>query len=141
VFCDPPYSAVQYSRFYHVLEGVARGGWAEVSGTGRAPEGSDRAISEFSLKSKATVAMDELLRRLHSRGCSAMITFPDAEASNGLSAERITEQAKGSWNVETHYVDSSHSTMGGPSGDVARGSRRSVKEAVLLLSPLSGGCR
>lgn len=141
VFCDPPYSAVQYSRFYHVLEGVARGGWAEVSGTGRAPQSSDRATSEFSLKSKAAVAMDELLRRLHSRQCRVMITFPDAEASNGLSAERITERAKNAWAIETHYVESSHSTLGGPSGGAARGARRSVKEAVLLLSPLSGGRR
>ena len=37
VFVDPPYSAVHYSRFYHVLETIARGKCGEVSGTGRYP--------------------------------------------------------------------------------------------------------
>ena len=37
VFIDPPYSGVHYSRFYHVLESVSRGGCGEVSGVGRYP--------------------------------------------------------------------------------------------------------
>ncbi len=34
-FVNPPYSGVHYSRFYHVLETIARGRFVEVSGTGR----------------------------------------------------------------------------------------------------------
>jgi len=37
VFLEPPYSDVQYSRFYHVLEGIAIGGYASVIGAGRVP--------------------------------------------------------------------------------------------------------
>jgi len=35
VFVDPPHAAVQYSRFYHVLETIASGYCGEVSGSGR----------------------------------------------------------------------------------------------------------
>ena len=35
VFVDPPYSGVQYSRFYHVLETIASGMEQPVSGTGK----------------------------------------------------------------------------------------------------------
>ena len=37
VFIDPPYSGVHYSRFYHVLETIARGSCGEVTGVGRYP--------------------------------------------------------------------------------------------------------
>jgi len=37
VFIDPPYSGVHYSRFYHVLETIARGECGKVDGVGRYP--------------------------------------------------------------------------------------------------------
>jgi adenine-specific DNA methylase len=42
VCVDPPYSALQYSRFYHVLEAIAAGSAAPVSGIGRYPPRSAR---------------------------------------------------------------------------------------------------
>ncbi len=135
VFCDPPYSAVQYSRFYHVLEGIARGGWSEVSGRGRAPAQSSRKASAFSMKSKAPAAMQSLLETLWKRGCRTVITFPDANASNGLSGTDIIALANNNWHVETQYVDSVHSTLGGSNAGTGRGGRRTLKEAVILLSP------
>lgn len=137
VFCDPPYSAVQYSRFYHVLEGIARGGWDQVTGKGRAPDRSKREVSAFSLKSKASAAMKGLLQELGDRGCRVVITFPDANASNGLSGNDIIMLAYENWNVESHYVDSVHSTLGGASGTEGRGGRRRLKEAVIVLTPKS----
>jgi adenine-specific DNA methylase len=50
VFVDPPYSAVHYSRFYHVLETVARGNCSTVTGTGRYPPPVERPPSAFSRK-------------------------------------------------------------------------------------------
>nr|WP_241769870.1 DNA adenine methylase [Cellulosimicrobium sp. MM] len=135
VFCDPPYSAAQYSRFYHVLEGIAIGGWPSVSGKGRAPSRAQRATSSFSLKSQASVAMSELLEILRERECRVVITFPDAEASNGMSANSIVAEATKSWSVAVEYVDSLHSTLGGSSLSEGRGGRRRLKEAVLTLSP------
>lgn len=134
VFCDPPYSAVQYSRFYHVLEGIACGGWPNVYGAGRSPERILRPSSGFSMKTKAVSAMSNLLARLRQRSCRVLVTFPDLRASNGLSSSDIVALASGSWKVREQYVESVHSTLGG-SGNVGRGSRRSLREAVLLLEP------
>lgn len=135
VFCDPPYSAVQYSRFYHVLEGIARGGWSNVDGAGRAPNREDRASSDYSRKSKARVAMSGLLRGLSEKKCKVILTFPSAQASNGLSGEDIAEMAREDWHVSRIEVNSNHSTLGGSSGEDGRGGRRSVKESVVLLKP------
>lgn len=135
VFCDPPYSAVQYSRFYHVLEGIAQGGWNAVAGAGRSPARALRKSSDFSMKSQASGAMSELLRALRGRSCRVLVTFPDADASNGLSSSDIVALAGDSWHIREHYVDSTHSTLGGSSGEGGRGGRRALKEAVLLFEP------
>lgn len=136
VFCDPPYSAAQYSRFYHVLEGIARGGWDQVSGKGRAPALTSRKKSDFSMKSKASEAMKQLLNGLRQRGCHVIITFPNANASNGLSGQEIIALADASWIVDPHYLDSVHSTLGGANAETGgRGGRRKLKEAVIVLTP------
>lgn len=135
VFCDPPYSAVQYSRFYHVLEGIARGGWDEVSCNGRAPSLASRVTSEFSMRSKASAAMRTLLAGFRKQGCNVIITFPDADASNGLSGQDIIRMAEQEWAVEGHYLDSIHSTLGGSSQGGSRGGRKKLKEAVIVLTP------
>ncbi|MGC3994720.1 MAG: DNA adenine methylase [Propionicimonas sp.] len=137
VFCDPPYSAAQYSRFYHVLEGIARGGWDDVTGSGRAPDRSSRKTSDFSMKSKARAAMKGLLDGLRIRGCRAVVTFPDADASNGLSGQEVIAMATRDWSVEAHYVESIHSTLGGSSDGGTRGGRKKLKEAVIVLTPRS----
>lgn len=141
VFCDPPYSAVQYSRFYHVLEGIARGGWDEVSGKGRAPARSSRKTSDFSMKSRAPAAMRNLLSGLRTRGCRVVITFPNAAASNGLSDRDIVAMAANDWTAEIHHVDSIHSTLGGANDGSPRGGRKKLREAVIVLSPKSAVVR
>lgn len=137
VFCDPPYSAAQYSRFYHVLEGVARGGWPAVTGAGRAPELAARARSDFSMKSTAGKAMGALLADLRTRDATVIITFPDAAASNGLSGKAIASMAADDWDVSIQTVAASHSTLGGTSKESTRGGRREVNEAVITLRPRS----
>src|SRR6185437_5081441 len=61
VFVDPPYSGVQYSRFYHVLETLALGKPVYVSGVGRYPPIGKRPQSEFSNKGEARSAIWKLL--------------------------------------------------------------------------------
>lgn len=133
VFCDPPYSALQYSRFYHVLEGIARGGWDEVLGQGRAPSLSMRRSSNFSMKSKAAQAIEKMLEKLHKQGCKTIITFPDANASNGLSGKEIIRIAEPTWSIKTHFLESTHSTLGGNGGK--RAARKNIRETVLILIP------
>jgi adenine-specific DNA-methyltransferase len=62
VFVDPPYSGVHYSRFYHVLETIARGSCTEVSGTGRYPASAERPWSRYSVASEAREALLELFK-------------------------------------------------------------------------------
>ena len=64
VFVDPPYSGVQYSRFYHVLETIARGSCEKVEGEGRYPPYSERPNSTYSRKSSALESIINLLQSL-----------------------------------------------------------------------------
>jgi adenine-specific DNA-methyltransferase len=134
VFCDPPYSAVQYSRFYHVLEGIALGGWSAVEGAGRAPALQARASSDYSRTTRATGAISDLLEKLRAVGCSVILTFPDTEASNGLSGQKIADLADRAWNVDFRTVAVAHSTLGGQ-GANGRNGRRKIHEAVIVLKP------
>jgi adenine-specific DNA methylase len=50
VYVDPPYTQVQYSRYYHVLNVLAEYDYPECSGPGRCPERSYRFSSRFEYK-------------------------------------------------------------------------------------------
>ena len=136
VFCDPPYSEVQYSRFYHVLEGVARGGWDEVYGAGRAPLGSNRFTSTFSSRKESTQAFKELFRLLAARSATVIMTFPNHECSNGQSAASLASLADEWFRVTVTPVEVVHSSLG--ASDTSGGNRvprRAVDESIILLSP------
>ena len=86
VFVDPPYSAAQYSRFYHVLETIwEKGECGEVSGVGRYPPTEERPQSLYSQKSAASSAIEStsLGDRQVEAGCSAIMTFPQ----DGMTTE------------------------------------------------------
>ncbi len=85
VFIDPPYSGVHYSRFYHVLELIARGRSGRVTGTGRYPAEQYRPRSKYSVQSEAKAALNELLQTIAQRGSKIILTFPNHKCSNGLS--------------------------------------------------------
>ncbi len=70
VFLDPPYSGVHYSRFYHVLETIARGYCGAVEGVGRYPPALERPNSAYSRKGKSSEAMNNLLATLADRRCN-----------------------------------------------------------------------
>lgn len=132
-FVDPPYSGVHYSRFYHVLETVARGHVSSVSGIGRYPPAEERPFSAFSVKTQAQSAFDQLLALLARRGASVIITFPAAKASNGLSGDDVKEIAAEHFRIEEEKVSSRFSTLGGDSR--RRAARQDTDELILTLSP------
>ncbi len=68
VFIDPPYSGVQYSRFYHVLETMARGSCGPVSGVGRYPSLTERPQSDFSNSGTSQLALSNLLEKIAGQG-------------------------------------------------------------------------
>lgn len=133
VFIDPPYAGVHYSRFYHVLETIARGHCSEVSGVGRYPPPEERPVSAFSRKGQSLEAFDRLMRTLAERGCSAVVTFPAGKCSNGLSGDLVTAQAARYFRIDKKKVGSRFSTMGGNNSH--RQARMQVDELILLLRP------
>lgn len=137
VFIDPPYSAVQYSRFYHVLEAIAAGVTSPVFGVGRYPPLSERPSSQYSQKTTSLAAIQELLTTLAERDVSAIVTFPDHECSNGIDANMIETAASKIFKIKTHRVSSVFSTLGGPASKKhgARLARLSADEMILCLEP------
>lgn len=139
VIIDPPYSDVQYSRFYHVLEAIARANSETaplaVSGVGRYPPASERPRSDFSLKSQSKSAIEDLLDALADVGCRAIITFPAARCSNGLSGAQIARIAKSQFKVQTKTVKGRFSTLGG--NGTTRAARTASAELIISLTPAS----
>lgn len=133
VFIDPPYSGVHYSRFYHVLETIARGNCSPVSGIGRYPAAAERPRSRYSLKSDSSVALDELFQFISVRGGTAIVTFPQRRCSNGLSGSKVIELANKHFRTERHWVASKFSTLGGNNDH--RDARRATRELILVLRP------
>jgi adenine-specific DNA methylase len=138
VFLDPPYSGVHYSRFYHVLETIARTRCGDVSGAGRYPPPVERPKSSYSMKGEAAEALDDLLATIAARGGKAIVTFPDHECSNGLSGEAIVDMSAEYFRIRVKEVDSRFSTLGGrvlQAGAVGRGGRQYRSELILVLDP------
>lgn len=139
VFIDPPYSGVHYSRFYHVLETVARGTCSDVSGVGRYPPQSERPRSSYSVSSEAVSALDGLLRKISANGARAILTFPEHDCSNGLSGEIVASTAEKYFKTETIPVINRFSTLGGTmnkdGAGYGRTARQQAKELIFRLEP------
>jgi adenine-specific DNA-methyltransferase len=132
-FIDPPYSGVHYSRFYHVLETLARGECIGVSGTGRYPAAEERPRSKYSLKSESSDAVGGLFKAISCQGAKAIVTFPQRLCSNGLSGKTVADLAKKYFETEQHWVASKFSTLGGNNDH--RYARRATRELILVLRP------
>lgn len=133
VFLDPPYSGVHYSRFYHVLETLARGRKVKVTGTGRYPPIAQRPPSRYSMRGKSKEALAELLSILGSKQVRVVLTFPAGRASNNLSGRSVTLLAKKYFTVRRIVVTTRFSTLGGNGGH--RDSHQSKGELILVLKP------
>ena len=133
VFVDPPYSGVHYSRFYHVLESVAKGVVGDVTGAGRYPSRDKRPSSDFSVQTRSSGAFDTLLATLAGRGASVIITFPAGNASNGLSGDDVKAIAASHFEIAEEKVSSRFSTLGGDKKH--RAARKDADELILTLSP------
>jgi len=130
-FVDPPYSGVHYSRFYHVLESIARGECSAVSGQGRYPPRHERPRSRYSVSTESSDALKALFSAIAERGAAAVVTFPQRLCSNGLSGTAVMKLAKQFFNTERHWVASKFSTLGG--NNEHRYARRATRELILVL--------
>lgn len=138
-FIDPPYSGVHYSRFYHVLETIARGASGEVSGAGRYPSQELRPRSRYSLRAESESALEDLLATVATRRAKAILTFPDHDCSNGLSGQAVREMARRYFRLREQFVVSRFSTLGGTGDDRddegGRAARQPANELILVLVP------
>ena len=132
VFVDPPYSSVQYSRFYHVLETLARGRCGTVQGVGRYPPRPERPTSLYSRATTATDRIRHLLQSLSQNGCRVVVTLPVGRCSNGLSGEEVERDAKRYFDVRRYVVESKFSTLGGNTRN--RVARKKASEVILVLT-------
>jgi len=131
VFVDPPYSGVHYSRFYHVLETIARGECGPVAGSGRYPPPDERPASSFSRKGESPAALRDLFDALAEAGCTVILTFPAARCSNGLSGAHVAEAAALRFNLQKTVVCTRFSTLGG--NGTHRRARKLAREMILLM--------
>lgn len=132
-FIDPPYSSVHYSRFYHVLESLARGFVGDVAGVGRYPAPEHRPSSQYSIPTKAEGALTSLLAKIADAGATAIITFPAEKTSNRLSGKRIKELARTRFRIVDDRFLSKFSTLGGDQKH--RTARQDTEEMILTLRP------
>lgn len=136
IFLDPPYTGVQYSRFYHVLETIARGKCGDVSGVGRYPVLKERPQSKFSNSGQSLAAFDELMSQLAKKKVSVILTFPSGECSNGLSGALVKKTVSKYFKIvdEDAHVRGYFSTMGGNGNN--RPHKVESKEMLLLMKSL-----
>lgn len=133
VFLDPPYSGVHYSRFYHVLETISRNERIFAAGKGRYPAPDERPRSNFSLRGKSKIALDELLSNIAKKRASAILTFPVDECSNGLNGTIVKEISGRYFKVTRELIKGEFSTLGGNNDN--RPARQPSAELVLILEP------
>lgn len=88
VFIDPPYNSRQYSRFYHVLEGIAK--WDKPHLTGVAMKPPVENMSEYS-KVSAHEAFDDLIIHLNTK--YIVVTYNNTYNSKSNSSKnKITHK-------------------------------------------------
>ena len=105
VYLDPPYTAQQYSRFYHVLETLVSYDVPKlfVDGkltTGLYPDG--RYKSAFSSRKGAELAIKKIIRSAHSSRTNLLASYSHSTAaSNGnarmISFEQLIQACKSSY--------------------------------------------
>lgn len=82
VFIDPPYNSRQYSRFYHLLEGIAKWDKPVLSGVAMKPPVDN--ISEYS-KSNAPQVFDDLIMNLDTN--YIVVTYNNTYKSKSSSSK------------------------------------------------------
>jgi len=112
IYADPPYTDDQYSRFYHIYETLFLYDYPLISGKGRYRK--ERVTSDFSLKSKVSHSIEELISKTSTLGSDLIISYP----GNGLlpdSHEVIPELLSKYFTgkVTSTCVPYIHSSMGG----------------------------
>lgn len=94
VYADPPYTAQQYSRFYHVLDTLIAGKSAPLQtvrgSTVRGLYPEDRYRSPFCSRVQAPAAFERLVSTAHAAGASLMLSYSTSGRNSG-NQRTVTE--------------------------------------------------
>lgn len=74
IYADPPYSADQYSRYYHVYETLLLYDYPEAAGAGRYRP--DRFVSPFSIRTKVESAIEEVISLSAQMQAKLVLSYP-----------------------------------------------------------------
>ena len=127
VYCDPPYTADQYSRYYHVWETMINYDYPETTGAGQYR--SDRFTTPFSIKTKCVEAMRDLIQKVSAKGADLVLSYP----TNGLLYEagqnpiNLLEEKYKSVELKID-LEHKHSTFGASKGRA----KEAVRECIYL---------
>ncbi|MCK4620706.1 MAG: DNA adenine methylase [Desulfuromonadales bacterium] len=115
IYADPPYTADQYSRYYHIYETLFLYDYPEVTGIGQYRPG--RFTSSFSLKTEVIQSMSQLIAGCSNLKADLVLSYP----GNGLlpnAREQLPKMLKEHYSsVEIAYdISHKHSSMGGSKG-------------------------
>lgn len=114
IYADPPYTADQYSRYYHFYETLLKYDYPKAVGIGRYRP--DRYTSQFSLKSRVEQNICTLIGACAVIGSDFVLSYPN----NGLlerPKQRILSELKSNFRkVEVYELEHMHSSMGASKG-------------------------
>ena len=115
VYCDPPYTDDQYSRFYHVWETLVLYDYPVVTGQGRYRPGRFR--TNFSLASRVEEAFRQMISDVASSEADFVLSYPSnglLHAIGGCPLALIREKYPAARIAAE--IEYSHSTMGASKG-------------------------
>ncbi len=115
IYADPPYTADQYSRYYHLYETLLQYDYPASSGIGRYRP--DRFTSRFSLKTTVASAFENLISNAARLGCELIISYPENGLFENTKENILTQLSKYFSRCEiAHEIQHKHSTMGNSKG-------------------------
>lgn len=115
VYCDPPYTDDQYSRFYHVWETLVLYDYPTVTGVGLYRP--DRFRTAFSLRREVDVAFQTLVRDVASTGADLVLSYPSNGLLHDIGGDPLDVLRTAYSNVQlVAEIKYNHSTMGASKG-------------------------
>ena len=115
VYADPPYTRDQYSRYYHLYETLLRYDYPTSSGAGRYRP--DRFRSRYSMTTRVSEAIKELIENCAALGSSLVLSYPEhgmLEHSSEVISDLMIEHYGRTPRI--HSVSVSHSSFGASKG-------------------------
>lgn len=111
IYADPPYSAVHYSRFYHVLETLVKYDNPKLEYKGRYRD--DRHQSPFDQNSNVRTAFQRLFNAVDDKKCHLLLSYSDNAM---LTQDEVLSIAKlcleDRYTIKVYSRDYTHMKMG-----------------------------